>query len=120
LGPTTNPTTTQAAGGTGIFRPLPKVAGVTAAELEPLLATMKQLKGSGPDKLAQAGPVQLTVQQRLSAAICGLTDTPLVLDLSAAQKSVDLDSPIPQELDLRLKRLWVLLIRSKVEVSDQS
>jgi hypothetical protein len=92
-----------------------------------LIDTVRQLKVLGRDKYTRMIERHFTVNQQLALAICGLEDSPLMMDLpvttdesldyirrhQAEWKSLD-DAP-PAELPARVHRLWLLLIRAKLE-----
>ena len=88
---------------------------------------MRQMKLQGRDKFVQMLSVQFTPRQHLIAAMVGLTDEPLHVELPAASGEVDaylkshaekfaiIQGSTPELLDAKVKRLWVLLIRAKLE-----
>jgi len=90
-------------------------------------ASMRQMKLQGRDKFVQMLSVQFTPRQHLIAAMVGLTDEPLHVELPAASGEVDaylkshaekfaiIQGSTPELLDAKVKRLWVLLIRAKLE-----
>jgi len=124
--PTTAPTTNNA----GTFdapttNPTPWTIGTF--DLPPTLDAVTQLKIVGREKYAAMLAAQFTPRQRLAAALCGLSDNPLTLDLPVSSSEVEqylqkhqtdfatLENPLPDDLPGRLKRLWLLLIRAKLE-----
>ncbi|HMB94569.1 MAG TPA: hypothetical protein VKK61_00880, partial [Tepidisphaeraceae bacterium] len=126
--PTTAPTTSQSVG--GIFdppttNPTPWTLGTF--DLDRTLDSIRQLKIVGREKYLAMLAEQFTAKQRLAAALCGLSDDPLTLELPISSAEADeylqkhqadfasLDDPIPEDLPARLKRLWLLLIRAKLE-----
>jgi hypothetical protein len=133
LAPTTAPAsapTTEQTGDT--FHPPPtNVLGpwITGTfGVEPTLDAVNQLKVLGHVRYEQMLAEQFTTQEHLAAAVCGLTDDPLTLQLPVTRAEVNeylkahddqftaaLAGPVPDELAPRLKRLWILLIRAKLE-----
>jgi hypothetical protein len=126
--PTTAPTTNEVVG--GMFEPPANNQGPWMSgtfDLDPILESAKQLKVLGREKYLAMMSQQFSTQQQLAAAICGLNDDPLTLDLPVSGSEVEgyvqkhaadfaiLDSPLPEDLPARLKRLWILLIRAKCE-----
>jgi hypothetical protein len=121
--PSTAPTTDESE---GIFGPRKTVpTGSTA--LEPTLNAVQQLKLLRRDRYIEMLDEQFTVRQHLAATVCGLTDNPLTLDLPVTKSEVQtyvkehdadwrmLEGQIPPSLQQRLTRLWMLLIRAKLE-----
>jgi hypothetical protein len=128
LDPTAQPPTTQALG--NVFQPPQPIRGpweVGTFGVEPTLQAVKQLKFLGRDKYTHMLGGQFTVKQHLQAAICGLCDDPLTLELPVSKEEIELylkshatefatlNGPVPQDLAGRLRRLWLLLIRAKLE-----
>jgi hypothetical protein len=107
--------------------PKPDALASASIRLSDLIDTVRQLKVLGRDKYTRMIERHFTVNQQLSLAICGLEDSPLMMDLpvttdesldyirrhQAEWKSLD-DAP-PAELPARVHRLWLLLIRAKLE-----
>ncbi len=126
--PTTAPATTQSSGNP--FDPPADHSGpwITGSfGLDAMLDSIKQLKLLGREKYTAMLAQQFAVKQHLSAAVCGLSDDPLDLDLPVTKSEIDgyiashesdwrvLEGPVPEDLGARLHRLWVLLIRAKLE-----
>jgi hypothetical protein len=119
--PTTQPTTSPTT--EAIFdAPTTKPAQITGTfELQPILDAAQQLKLVGRDKYLAVLNQQFSIKQRLAATLCGLCDDPLSVDQYLQKRDADfatLDDPPPDELSGRLKRLWLLFIRAKLERSE--
>jgi hypothetical protein len=68
-----------------------------------------------------------TPRQHLAAAMAGVVDDPLIMllppDADSAQRYLDshaadlklLEGPAPTDLKVRVRRLWLLLVRAKIE-----
>jgi hypothetical protein len=96
-------------------------------DLEPTLDAIGQLKLMGRDKYVNMLQANFTVRQHLAACVVGLADTPATLQLPVTKSEAaeylkrrpdafaDLSTPPPQDLAARNKRLWLLLIRSRIE-----
>jgi hypothetical protein len=127
--PTTEPTTEPAMiPGSGVFASRGDIMRSDSYDLEPQITTIGQLKAIGRERYATmiAGG-QFTFRQHLAAAICGLLDEPLTLELPVSRAEIaaylkqhqndwaQLSGPVPDYLQPRLKRLWLLLIRSRLE-----
>jgi len=68
-----------------------------------------------------------SMHEQVEAALCGIIDDPLTMDFPATSREIpsylsahaDLwkltDGPAPDDLTGRVQRLWVLLLRAKLE-----
>ena len=78
--------------------------------MDSTLATVTALRAGGPEKLSRELSATLPLRQRLAAVVCGLSDDPFAVEGAV---------PIPQtpapELDRRVRRLWALLLKAKLE-----
>jgi len=95
--------------------------------LPPLLASIKSIKNLGRDRYKQLMTQGWPPKRQLIATVVGLTDDPFTLDWPVAASEVDayvkahsadwqaLESGIPQQLPARVRRLWILLNRAKLE-----
>jgi hypothetical protein len=112
----------------GFFDPRPATAtAIEAAELAPTLKAIRQLKSVGRDRYQRMLGAQLTVRQHLAATVCGLMRDPLTLDLPLTRDEIDkyvqahadefaqLSTSIPNETAGRLRRLWLLMLRTRME-----
>jgi hypothetical protein len=117
--PQTTPAATKASGsGTLAGAPL---------HISDLIDTVRQLKVLGREKYLRMIERHFTLNQQLALAICGLDDSPLMMDLPVTtDESLDyirrheaewktLDDAAPAELAARVHRLWLLLLRAKLE-----
>jgi hypothetical protein len=114
----------------GIFGPR-RSASISTTALGPALHAVQQLKLLRRDRYIEMLDNQFTVRQHLAATVCGLTDSPLTLDLPVTKSEVQtyvkeheadwrtLDGPVPQSLQPRLTRLWTLMIRARLEQTLQ-
>ncbi|WP_428939568.1 hypothetical protein [Fontivita pretiosa] len=131
LDPTSRPTTESA----GVFSPdpLPQGPWVTGTfGLESILRAVQELKVLGRARYSSRLAEHLNVRQHLAAAACGLLDDPLVLDLPLTRDEIPaylarheaemriLSTPAPQDLPGRVRRLWLLLIRARLERMQQT
>jgi hypothetical protein len=92
-----------------------------------LLDAIAHLQSNGPDRFAAALASGFSIHQQIEASLCGLIDDPLTLDFPVGAQGVpayvsshaDLwkwtDGPPPDQLGDRVQRLWILLIRAKLE-----
>jgi hypothetical protein len=125
LAPTTAPATTQS---TSPFAPDAVGPWTTGTyDLPPTLESIQQLKLMGRQKYLTMLEVHFSARQHLAACVCGLTDQPGTLDLPVTKPELEqylkqhgeqfgaLISPPPDELTARVKRLWLLLVRAKLE-----
>jgi len=132
LDPTSRPATTESA---GVFSPdpLPQGPWVTGTfGLESILRAVQELKVLGRVRYSSRLAEHLNVRQQLAAAACGLLDDPLVLDLPLTRDEIPaylarheaemrmLSTPAPQDLPGRVRRLWLLLIRTRLERMQQT
>jgi hypothetical protein len=84
--------------------------------LQPTLDAVQKLKAAGREKYLAAQTDEFTIRQRLAATLCGLCESPF--DKNPADFET-LQTPPPEDLPGRLRRIWLLLIRAKLE-STQS
>lgn len=122
--PTTAPTTQEAG---GAFAPQPIVPRTSDFGLPPVLNAVRQLKLMRRDRYNLMLNEQIELKQQLAATVCGLMDQPFTLELPVTKAEVEtyikghardfdlLNGPVPDVLDQRLKRLWILFIRAKLE-----
>jgi len=92
-----------------------------------LLNSARQMKQQGREKFVEMLSTQFSLRQHLLAAMVGLSDEPLTVELPVTASEVDdylakhvdrfatLGSVVPEQLDARVQRLWTLLIRAKIE-----
>ena len=92
-----------------------------------LIDTVRQLKVLGREKYLRMAERHFTLNQQLALAICGFDDSRLLVDLPVTtDETLDyirrhqadwktLEEPAPAELPARVHRLWLLLIRAKIE-----
>jgi len=127
--PTTSPSTTQES--PGFFDPPSTMdLGPSATGrfgLDAPLESIRQLKQLGRARYGQMLATQFTTSQHLAAVVCGLTDSPANLDLPVTKSEVPeylkqhatefdgLNASVPDDLAGRVKRLWLLLVRAKLE-----
>jgi hypothetical protein len=102
------------------------LAGATL-QISDLIDTVRQLKVLGREKYLRMIERHFTVSQQLAAALCGLDSSPLMMNLPVTtDESPDyirrheadwriLDEAAPAELSSRVHRLWLLLLRAKLE-----
>jgi hypothetical protein len=95
--------------------------------LPSVLNSMRQMKLQGREKFAEMLSVQFTPRQHLIAAMVGLADEPLNVDLpvtsgevegylaSHAEKFAIIKGLPPELLDAKVQRLFALLVRAKIE-----
>lgn len=100
-------------------------------DLPRTMENVNQLKLLGRQRYLTMMAQPFSLEQRLAAAVCGLTDDPFALDLPLTAGEVDayvkthqadfaiLQRPIPQDLPSRLHRLWILLVRTRLEQMQQ-
>lgn len=111
----------------------PSIFGVASATefgalgLPPVLDSINQLKRIGRDQYKQMLSTQFAPHQHLAATLVGFRDQPLMIDLPVSRGEIEpylklnagrfavLDAPIPEPLSERTQRLWLLLIRAKLE-----
>lgn len=117
----------------------PRYAGMAAIDpnwprgdfgLPPVIAAAKALKSLGVDRYKQMLSKGFTPKQHLAMCIVGLNDQPFTLDWPVAggevaeyvrKREADwrlLDGPVPTELPARVKRIWLLLQRAKLEAAQ--
>jgi hypothetical protein len=127
--PTTEPSTEPTTQSTGsIFHPAPPPAMTLTHDVERTLNAIDQLKLIGRERYLKMLDAQsFTLKQQLAATVCGFIDDPLTLDLPLSRGEIEpylqkhesefaiLQGPIPEDLSMRLKRLWALLLRAKLE-----
>ena len=129
----TDAATTQSA-----FSPLPISAPTTRSVLtDPstsgsfgipeLIDSVTRLKSIGRERYLALLAANFTARQHLCATVCGLCDIPLTLDLPLTAADVApyisahddlwhiIQGPPPADLAGRIRRLWILLIRTKLE-----
>jgi len=121
--PSTQPTTQESE---GVFGPRPATTN-SDFDMPATLSAVQQLKSIGRDRYLTLLTGQLDMKQHLAATVCGLTDRPMTLQLPVTKGEAEtylrehardfaaLDSPAPDKLSERVARMWVLLIRSKLE-----
>jgi hypothetical protein len=92
-----------------------------------VLDAATQLKSIGRDRYIAALAAGFSLHEQTEACLCGLSDDPLTLDFPLTVAEIpaylsahaDLwklaDGPVPDDLAGRVRRLWVLLLRAKVE-----
>jgi len=95
--------------------------------LDDLAESIRQLKVLGRAKYTHMLERHFTVKEQLALSMCGLNDAPLLLDLPVTseektaylqrheEETKSLDTPLPSDLAARVRRLWLLLIRAKLE-----
>jgi hypothetical protein len=96
-------------------------------QISDLIDTVRQLKVLGREKYLHMAERHFTLKQQFALAICGLDDSRLLIDLPVTtDESLDyirrheadwktLEDPPPAELTARVHRLWLLLVRAKIE-----
>jgi hypothetical protein len=121
------PTTAPSTQPVDFFDPQPIAPSVDAAELEPTLTAVRQLKSVGRDRYQRMLSASLGLRQHLSAAVLGLMSDPLTLDLPVSRDEVEkylsvhrdkfatLNDPIPADTAGRVRRLWLLALRARLE-----
>lgn len=126
--PTTAPSTQEAG---GVFAPQTITPRAGDFGLPPVLNAIRQLKLMRRDRYNLMVNEQIDLKQQLAATVCGLMDQPLTLDLPVTKAEVEtyikghardfdqLTGPVPDALDQRLRRLWMLFIRAKLEQMQQ-
>ena len=99
--------------------------------LTTLTEDAQNLIDSGRDRFKTALATNFTIRQRLAAAVCGLDDDPFSVELPVrdediapflkdhAEKFSSLDEPPPSSLSERVRRIYLLLIRAKLERRPQ-
>jgi len=92
-----------------------------------VLGAASFLKSSGPDGYIASMAPGVSLRQQIEACLCGVIDDPLTMDFPVKSQEIpgylsahaDLwklgDGPAPDDLSGRVKRLWVLLLRAKLE-----
>jgi hypothetical protein len=107
--------------------PITGLTNIGTHGLPELLAATTQLRTIGRQRYIDLLGAHFTVKQHIAAALVGLNDNPLTLDLPVSQQEVQpfvdrhaemfrlLDGPLPETLPERVKRLWALLIRARLE-----
>jgi hypothetical protein len=108
----------------------PPVMGETnlsAYGLPELLTATNQLKTIGRQRYLEQLASNFTAKQHIAQVLVGLSDDPFTLDMPTSPEQVNgylerhaaewrtLNDPTPQTLEGRVKRLWVVLVRAKVE-----
>jgi hypothetical protein len=95
--------------------------------LLPVLAGVRDLKASGREAYRNSLEFFFPYKQHLAATICGMEDDPFASDLPRGPQDVGpylrrhdaewraLDATPPLDLPSRVHRLWLLLIRAKLE-----
>jgi hypothetical protein len=98
-----------------------------ALGLPTVLNSARQMKLLGREKFVELTSTQFTPRQHLIASMVGLWDEPLSADLPVAasevptylEKNLDrfspLSAPFPETLEERTQRLWLLLLRARIE-----
>jgi hypothetical protein len=98
--------------------------------LPELIAATTQLRAIGRQRYIDLLAAHFTVKQHIAAMLVGLTDNPFTLDLPVSSQEVQsyldrnaemfqvIEGPLPDTLSERVKRLWALLIRARVERLD--
>lgn len=119
-GGTFGPPTTQSRFASGTF------------DLPPTLETVRQLKLVGQTRYVTMLSRPFTLRQRVAAILCGLSEDPFTLDLPISRDEIEpylrkyqtdfqtLARPMPNDLSGRLRRIWLLLIRAKLEQMQQA
>lgn len=91
------------------------------------LETVSQLRLLGRSRYLAMLTRQFSMNQHLTSLVCGLNDDPFSLSLPVSKDEASqyiqkhqsdwqtLSRPIPEDLTARIKRLWLLLIRTKIE-----
>ena len=92
-----------------------------------MVESAQTLQEVGREKFIVALSANATIRQRLAATLCGLEDDPFSPDLpvrddeiedylkNSAMKFGTLDSALPADLSARAKRVYLLLIRARLE-----
>ena len=95
--------------------------------LDGMLAAFDRVQELGPERMGQELSRSATVQERLASTIVQLSDSPFVNDRPETAEEVDgylsrhadlwrlLEGPPPEDLNQRVKRLYALLLRTRVE-----
>lgn len=92
--------------------------------LEPMLNTLSAMPNITREKYLQQLANYFPPRQRVAAALCGVMDEPWSLDLPATREQAEryasdndqpLDAASGGELELTVRRAWLLLLRAKVE-----
>ena len=95
--------------------------------LSTLTEDAQNLVDSGRERFGTALAVNFTIHQRLAAALCGLDDDPFSVELPVRDEDVagylkdhvakfsSLDEPPMSSLSERVRRIYLLLIRAKLE-----
>jgi hypothetical protein len=92
-----------------------------------LLDALAKLKAIGRDGYVDSLNATIPVHQQIEACLCGLSDDPFTMILPRTGQQVPafvaahadlwkrIDGPAPDDLAGRLRRLWILYIRAKLE-----
>ena len=95
--------------------------------LDTLIEDAQNLADAGREKFTIALSANFTIRQRLAAALCGLDDDPFSVELPVLNEDIpaylkdheakfhSLDDPMPASLSDRVRRIYLLLIRAKLE-----
>ena len=95
--------------------------------MDTLIEDAQNLADVGRDKFIAALSANFTMRQRLAAALCGLDDDPFSVDLPVRREDITaylknhagkfaaLDEPMPTTLTDRVRRIYLLLIRARLE-----
>jgi hypothetical protein len=117
----------------GFFDPQPVIPShIEANELAPTLKAVRQLKAVGRERYQRMLGAGFTVRQHLAATVLGLMNDPLTLELPVSRDEIhayltahreefaQLSNPMPSDTASRLRRLWLLMIRTRLEQSTAS
>jgi hypothetical protein len=99
--------------------------------LPPTLESASQLKVVGQVRYLNMLSGQTGLHQQIASTVCGVNDTPFTLDIplsrtevepflkSHADRFAELNWGTPRDLSARARRLWVLLLRARLEMMLQ-
>ena len=95
----------------------------------PVIEATARVKELGRDRYIAMLSARFTLHQQLEAMLCGLMDDPMELASAVSADEVpgylsangdrfrSLDDPMPSDLPGRVQRIWLLLIRAKLEAT---
>ena len=121
------PPSTQPSGFDKIAPPPPDSQRTGAFGMDIMVEDARNLPDAGRAKFRLAASVGFNLRQRLAATLVGLEDDPLSVEYPVRDEDVSqyvkdragkfspLDEPLPDILSERLRRIYLLLIRVKLE-----
>ncbi|MBV8779788.1 MAG: hypothetical protein JO353_00190 [Phycisphaerae bacterium] len=95
--------------------------------INPVIEATDRIKTLGRDRYIAMLSSRFTLNQQLMAMLCGLMDDPMTLSMPVSPDEIPayltanqerfaaLDQPPPQDLPARVERIWLLLVRVKLE-----